>query len=142
MRNSIRSAFCSAAVVTAIFAGGDKALAQDADFGKTVFLTSCAVCHGEMGGGGGPVGELFAQRPRNLTTLAKDNDGVFPLERVYNSISGKRGIQGHGDSNMPIWGPIFTAEAMPRAVHPGLSPQEIAHGRILSVVYYLQTIQD
>ena len=117
-------------------------IAQEIDFGKASFDRNCAVCHGPDGAGDGPVAELFAQRPRNLKTLAKDNGGPFPFSETYQSINGRRDIAGHGSSEMPIWGDIFMADALPKTMHPGVSAEEIVQGRILSVVYYLETIQE
>ncbi len=116
--------------------------AQEVEFGKASFERNCAVCHGPSGAGDGPVAELFAQRPRNLKTLAKDNGGAFPFSEVYQSINGRREIVGHGSSEMPIWGDIFLAEALPKTIHPGVSAEEVVQGRILSVVYYLESIQE
>ncbi len=118
------------------------ALAQEVNFGKASFDRNCAVCHGPTGAGDGPVAELFAQRPRNLKTLAKDNGGPFPFSETYQSINGRRDIAGHGSSEMPIWGDIFMAEALPKTMHPGVSAEEIVQGRILSVVYYLESLQE
>ncbi|MCK8463853.1 hypothetical protein MUY35_08335 [Aliiroseovarius sp. S1339] len=128
------------AVLSSVLFGG-MANAQDISFGKILFERSCTVCHGTVGLGDGDIGQMFQERPSNLQLLAKNNDGIFPLERVYNSISGVREIQGHGDRNMPVWGSIYEAEATPKAFHPGISAEEIVHGRILSLVYYLQSIQ-
>ena len=86
--------------------------------------------------------ELFEQRPRNLRSLAKDNNGVFPFSEVYQAINGRRDIRGHGSSEMPIWGDLFSEEALPMTIHPGVSAEELVQGRILSLVYYLQSIQE
>ena len=44
---------------------------------------------------------------------------------------------GHGDSEMPIWGDYFMADALEnRGVHMS-DAVEIATGRVLSLVYYL-----
>lgn len=114
--------------------------AQSIDFGKAAYDRNCAVCHGETGEGDGPVTGLFTQQPKNLRLLAEENNGAFPFSEVYQAIKG-RGIRAHG-SEMPIWGDIFEAEALPRTMHPGVSADEIVQGRILNIVYYLQTIQD
>ena len=118
------------------------AAAQEVDFGKASFDQNCAVCHGPDGAGDGMVAELFSQKPRNLKSLAAANNGEFPFSEVYQAINGRRDIQGHGDSEMPIWGNIFVADALPKTVHPGISAEEVVQGRILALVYYLQTIQE
>lgn len=123
-----------------VFTGGVQA--QDTGFGKASYDNNCAVCHGADGAGDGMVAELFSQKPRNLRTLAADNNGAFPFSEVYQSINGRRDIQGHGSSEMPIWGAYFLADALPKTVHPGVEAEEIVQGRILSLVYYLQSIQE
>lgn len=132
------TAFAMAAVVL----GAGSATAQDFTYGKRMFEENCAVCHGPVGAGDGPVAGLFAQRPRNLKLLAKDNGGVFPFSEVYQSIDGRRDITAHGNTEMPIWGDFFMAEAYPETIHPGVTADEIVQGRILGLVYYLQSIQE
>jgi hypothetical protein len=46
----------------------------------------------------------------DLTTLAKNNKGVFPLRRVMSAIDGTRKVRGHGDPAMPVWGEVFKEE--------------------------------
>ena len=133
---------CAAAALALACVGLVPAQAQDSGFGKASYDRNCAVCHGADGAGDGSVAELFAQRPRNLRKLAEDNNGAFPFSEVYQSLDGRREIQGHGMSEMPIWGDIFVAEALPQTMHPGVDAEEIVQGRILSLVYFLQLIQD
>ncbi len=116
--------------------------AQETDFGKSLFEQNCAVCHGADGGGDGPVAELFAKRPRNLKLLAEANSKAFPFSEVYQSIDGRREIAGHGTTEMPVWGALFEADALPKTIHPGIDADEIVQTRILALVYYLQSIQD
>jgi hypothetical protein len=42
-----------------------------------------------------------------LTTLAQRNGGVFPAERVANSIDGRDLPLAHGTREMPVWGTVF-----------------------------------
>lgn len=130
------------AALAILCAAVGSAQAQDTGFGKASYDRNCAVCHGPEGAGDGMVAELFAQKPRNLRTLAEDNNGAFPFSEVYQSINGRRDIQGHGTSEMPIWGEYFMADALPKTIHPGVDAEEIVQGRILSLVYYLQSIQE
>jgi mono/diheme cytochrome c family protein len=117
------------------------ATAQQALIGEALFGENCAVCHGPAGAGDGQMAEFFAQKPRNLQTLAKENNGAFPFSEVYQSIDGTRAIGGHGSSEMPVWGDLFMVEASPHTVHPGVDADEIVQGRILALVHYLQTVQ-
>ena len=54
--------------------------------GEAKFEADCAVCHGVTGKGDGPLAESLKEGVPSLTTLKKNNGGVFPFERVYASI--------------------------------------------------------
>jgi mono/diheme cytochrome c family protein len=117
-------------------------LAQDADLiaaGKQEFRHYCAVCHG-IGGKGESVMTTFnllKVRPTDLTQLRKRNKGQFPFWHVYRVIDGREAVRGHGDRDMPIWGDVFI-----RQEDKGLADDARAIGRILQLVYYLQSIQE
>lgn len=117
------------------------AFAQDVELGKEIYQSRCAVCHGAEGKGDGVVGELFRQRPKNLALLAKDNGGVFPVERVYQSIDGRNRIAAHGDTNMPVWGEYFMVDALADQRIDPKAARDLVAGRIWSVVYYVQGLQ-
>ena len=122
-----------------LFSGA--AFAQETDLGKEIYMDRCAVCHGETGMGDGLVGALFERTPKDLTMLAKNNNGAFPFSEVYQSIDGRREIAGHGWRQMPVWGEYFMEDAIDdRTVSPK-DARHVTQGRILSVVYYLQSIQ-
>lgn len=135
--NKAVSAGAFAAALTAAL----PAAAQDVAPGAEIFAERCAVCHGEGGKGDGLVGELFAQKPADLTLLAKNNNGAFPFSEVYQSIDGRKRIVAHGRSEMPIWGEYFMESAI---ADPRINEKDarmVTQGRILSVVYFLQSIQ-
>ncbi|MFD0982824.1 c-type cytochrome [Tropicimonas aquimaris] len=117
------------------------ALAQDTTFGEYLFKKNCAVCHGAAAAGDGPVAELFQTKPKNLQLLSQENNSAFPFSEVYRSIDGRKEIAGHGTSEMPVWGDLFYAEAVPDTFHPGMDADEIVQARILALVYFLQTVQ-
>lgn len=131
-----------AAAIAAFILGAGFAAAQDAAIGAEIYQERCSVCHGETGAGDGIVAGPFDRKPRNLTHLAKENGGVFPFDAVYKAIDGRREIRAYGYSRMPIWGEYFMKEAIsdPR-LNPG-NAREVTQGRILSVVCYLQMIQE
>src|ERR1035438_5558228 len=74
------------------------ALAQDLDAGELALQSSCATCHGIDGKGKGPLSEQLRVAPADLTVLAKKNDGVFPVNAVYETIYGIKRIVAHGRS--------------------------------------------
>ena len=92
---------------------------------------------GQDAKGGGEIAELFRVKPSDLTKLAQREDGRFPFSDVYSAIADGMDKPGHGDSEMPIWGDYFMADALEnRGVHMS-DAVEIATGRVLSLVYYL-----
>ena len=134
--------------LTAGFAG--VAQAEDVDIGKSEFQSSCASCHGTDGRGKGPVSEQLKVPPSDLTMLAKNNNGVFPTNAVYETIHGSKTIPAHGTREMPIWGERFNPIVnLPHYVDPSYwkmagpekSPEVVVRTRILAVIDYLNRIQ-
>ncbi|SNS76003.1 c-type cytochrome [Tropicimonas sediminicola] len=115
------------------------ALAQDRDveLGQQEYLVACAGCHGESGMGDGPLADLLNITTPSLLELSQANDGSFPYEAVLTTIDGRDGVRAHG-STMPIWGERFQISATSQR---GETAEMVARGRILSLVYYLQSIQ-
>jgi len=98
--------------------------------GEYEFTTYCATCHGLDGKGGGPVAEVLKTPPSNLTSLAKENNGVFPYERVFAMIEGREVAVVHG-REMPLWGERYSSEVK----------KPIVRARILELVTYIKDIQ-
>jgi mono/diheme cytochrome c family protein len=119
-------------IVTAVIIGfGSYASAQDINIGKMQYQGSCAACHGVDAKGDGPVSNELKTHPADLTVLAKNNNGVFPYDTVYQMIDGRNStVASHGTREMPIWGYRF-------------GPVEAYRfkARILAVIDYLKSIQ-
>jgi hypothetical protein len=49
-------------------------------------------------------------------------------------------VRAHGTSAMPVWENAFRAEVL-EAQLPGVGAEDIVQGRILGLVYLLQTLQ-
>ena len=116
-------------------------LAQETEViagGEIEYQNHCAICHGVDGRGRGMMAKFLTVAPSDLTQLAKKTAGRFPFWQVYRVIDGREEVRGHGTREMPIWGARFQAEA--RGTDPGSRSQ--ASGRILSLVFYLQHIQE
>jgi mono/diheme cytochrome c family protein len=138
MKNRLR---LSALAASAVLMSSVAAQAQDASFGAGIYRDYCAVCHGETGAGDGMVGVLFTKAPADLRLLTRNNNGVFPTEQVIDAIYGRRPIQAHGQTEMPIWGDFFMSQTLES---PTIDPKDaamITQGRVLSVVSYLESLQ-
>lgn len=113
------------------------------EVGKKEYRRSCAACHGEGGRGDGPLAELLIVRPLDLTSIRKRHGGEFPASLVYRIIDGRNEMPSHGVREMPIWGDRYRAEALRGLPLPlDVGADAIVHGRILSLIYYLESIQE
>ncbi|SRR5579883_1225936 len=79
----------------------------DPSSGAEMYKTYCAVCHGLDGRGHGPAAPALTAEIPDLTQLAKQNHGEFPVFRVAAAIQGDSVITAHGTKDMPIWGDVF-----------------------------------
>jgi mono/diheme cytochrome c family protein len=104
--------------------------------GKPVFEQYCATCHGGDAKGGGVASNMLTVKPADLTMISKKNNGTFPFWRMYGVVDGREEIKGHGTRDMPIWGAEFRTQAA-----SNINAQSQVRGRILELVYYLQSIQ-
>ena len=81
--------------------------------------------------------KYLVKAPSDLTSLAKLNGGVFPSQRIGETIDGRTSvvIGSHGAREMPVWGHVYRAEdTQPRDLH--------ARNRIASLLDYLARIQE
>ncbi len=69
-------------------------------------------------------------------SLTRAGDGMR-VWQVYRIIDGREEVKGHGTRDMPIWGEVFRQPEGGRPVD-----ETHAIGRILALVYYLQSIQE
>lgn len=125
-----------------VAAAADKQL--KADLGKREYENSCALCHGKDGKGTGAINDLLKRKPTDLTTLAKRNNGVFPVDRVHAMIDGRETIAAHGERDMPAWGARYSADSVKAAEYYMDVPYDaemFARARILSLIDYLNRIQ-
>ena len=83
--------------------------------------------------------EILAIPTPDLTRLAAENNGVFPLEAIARQIDGRDALLAHG-GEMPIFGPFLdTDQAVAFRLPSGqamLTSQPLA-----DVVVYLESLQ-
>ena len=101
--------------------------------GMDLYRAYCASCHGKNGKGNGPVAPALKATVPDLTVIAKNNRGQFPVARVRSTLTGEEGmIASHGSREMPVWGPIF---------HDERAPVDLGPVRLNNLVKYLESIQ-
>jgi len=133
----IHTTIASLAMSVALFTGASSVQAEEA--GEAEYQNACSTCHGAAGMGHGPLSEYMSIPVPNLRGLTKANDGVFPMLNVIQIIDGRTGVRGHG-TDMPIWGNQFKAEVEDQTGPYG--SETYVRGKILSLAYYLESIQD
>ena len=121
------------AILSVLLAGlaAGSAAAQDDEAGRAEYMIACAGCHGESGKGDGPLAGLLTVETPSLTTLAAENGTGWMVD-------GRNIIRAPG-SKMPSWGERFQASATSER---GETAEMVARGRILSLVYYIESIQE
>lgn len=124
----------------ALLCSGAVLAQQKVDFGKREFEANCASCHGMDGKGKGPFAELLRRAPPDLTQLAKNNQGVFPMNRLYEVIDGAN-VPAHGGRDMPIWGRDYRMKDAERYMEAPYDADALVRSRILALLEYINRLQ-
>ena len=141
MRKMVRfSATALAALMCSAALAQSPPPARPTDFGKREFETNCASCHGVSGKGNGPLVELLRRSPPDLTLLAKNNQGVFPMNRLYQVVEGV-GVAAHGARDMPIWGRAYRIEDAQYYMDAPYDPEALVRSRLLALLEYINRLQ-
>jgi mono/diheme cytochrome c family protein len=118
-------------------AGATLAADEQIEVGKKQYMKYCASCHGPTGTGtDGAASRTFTKPPTNLTTLAKNNGGEFPMMKVIGIVKGDQPIAAHGTKENPVWG-----EVLGRPLSDGMYGKDDADAKIMTIGKYLETIQ-
>jgi mono/diheme cytochrome c family protein len=116
--------------------------ADKLDIGKMQYDSACAVCHGPAGKGDGPLKSQLVSRVSDLTALARNNNGVFPFDRVYQIIDGRQEVKAHGPREMPVWGRDFNMQSsIFFENYPPYDNESNARSRMLALTEYLYRLQ-
>ena len=75
----------------------------DALFGRTMYVSECAACHGNDAKGGGTASLGLGVVPPDLTLFSRRNGGIFPRDDVMSVIDGYFRRE-HIFDPMPIFG--------------------------------------
>jgi mono/diheme cytochrome c family protein len=111
------------------------------DFGKREYDSNCAGCHGAKGKGDGEYRPYLTKSPDDLTGLSRANGGVFPYQRVYDVIDGRKAVPAHGGRDMPIWGADYLARAAGDYLDVPYDPEIYVRNRIMALIDYLERLQ-
>jgi mono/diheme cytochrome c family protein len=106
--------------------------------GRADFNKLCAPCHSESGKGNGPELKVIPGiKPKNLTTIAARNGGVFPFRDVEDTIDGRKVIPSHKRFDMPFWGVNFQQQGQEFTS----TSEAKTRKRIDAIVDYIATLQ-
>ena len=106
--------------------------------GGELYHNLCGSCHGLEGKGDGPAAGALNKVVPDLTMLAANNNGVYPLERVEETITGKARVVAHGSIDMPVWGQQFVNV---RPDWKQFRRNAFAHQRIYNLTLHIETLQ-
>ncbi len=144
MKISTKFRITAFAYFVAVLVGSSAtALAADKlDIGKMQYDSACAACHGSTGKGDGPLKSQLVSRVPDLTVLARNNNGVFPFDRVYQIIDGRQEVKAHGPREMPVWGGTFNKQSsIFFENYPPYDNESNARSRMLALTEYLYRLQ-
>ena len=119
--------------------------AADKSIGQREYENKCVMCHGATGKGEGWFTTFLKTPPSSLTQLKKNNGGVFPFDRVYDVLDGRKQVLAHGPREMPVWGAQYRSESGKEydAYHGLVYVDEgVVRARILALIDYLSQLQN
>ena len=120
-------------------------LAAEKSIGQREYEGKCVMCHGATGKGDGWFSEYLKHRTSSLTRLKRNNGGVFPFDRVYQVIDGRKEVQVHGPREMPVWGGVYRVESEKTYdwyFGQFYVDEGIVRARILALIEYISQLQE
>lgn len=111
---------------------------QDVGFGQDLYGAFCISCHGAEGRGDGEMAALLTVPPADLTQLAAQNGGVFPVFEVTQQIDGRG--PGRSHSAMPVFGQYFGMEEV--AIPTEAGQPIIVSAPLASLAAYVESLQE
>ena len=95
--------------------------------GAELYAELCSTCHGAEGRGDGPAQASLPKQAPDLSVLARDNGGKFPVRNVRRLIQRKAPDQTHGERTMPVWGPTLVKMTGGAALAPYRVQNLVSH---------------
>lgn len=141
MKPSQTTSLALSAMALTLMSGVGYAQTSKMDLGKQEYQENCAVCHAANGKGSGPYADFLRKSPPDLTQLSKSNGGVFPVNRVYETIEGAN-VPSHGSRDMPIWGMDYRIKAAEYYADMPYNPEPYVRARILTLLEYIHRLQE
>jgi mono/diheme cytochrome c family protein len=106
---------------------------EDYNSGAYLYRAFCASCHGDGGRGDGPVADLAARPPTDLTSLTQRTGGVFPRARVMSALDGTMKLEGHEPPAMPNWARVLRKTAD--------DDERVVRKRLEALVSHVESLQ-
>ena len=100
--------------------------------GQEMFLAYCAACHGKNAKVDGPAASMLKVAPADLTGLTRKY-GKYPAMKVTTVLTGQANLSAHGNTEMPVWGPIFSRISQGR--------ESEVQQRIANLNHYIESLQ-
>jgi mono/diheme cytochrome c family protein len=135
--------YVSLAAITvglALAASATTSPGADVEAGRQQYRQYCGACHGPEARGDGVASSFMRPPPPDLTQLAKQHEGQFPMELVMRSIDGRAMPRAHGDPVMPVWGEVFSKELGDGETHPRGIERRV-HERVFAITEYISSVQ-
>lgn len=121
-----------------VLVGCVEAEMPEAPEGAEIYAENCAMCHGASGRGDGAIAPGLRPGPADLTVIARNSGGVFPVAEVLSQIDGYQRDPVAG-VDMPEFGALLEGELVPVATGDGVftpTPRRLA-----ALLAYLEAIQ-
>ena len=127
------------ALAVGLSLAGEAASEPDAANGAMVYRAFCAVCHGQDAKGDGVFAPALLIAPPDLTRLAANNGGVFPVFEVVARIDGRDPVLAHG-GEMPLFGEAFVEQGA--AIRAETGQPIFTYQAIADVTQWLIEVQE
>lgn len=108
--------------------------------GRSIYNDNCTSCHGKTGRGDGPLAGQLDRPVPDLTIIARENAGVFPMAEVLETIDGYTRRVRYGRTIMPEFGIALQAGPLVK-FDSGDGIPTPTPSRMIAIAEYLRSIQ-